>query len=144
MSATGLKAPPRFVTNAWAWSYTLNKLAGKNGVDEYGNPHNYAAAIAIYKRVAAKYGDPGEPSNSHSVVPGAGELDVIDGLLWHTAHGCAWAANDIVTARLWCYGQSWYVEMVLDRGDLVYSLADDEALWLLKRSPAAVAWAQDQ
>jgi len=40
---------PRFVTNEWAWAYTLDKLAARGMVDENGNPDNYGAAVAIYK-----------------------------------------------------------------------------------------------
>lgn len=56
-----LKEPPRFVANIGAWEYTLAKLAnlqeedGKPRVDEFGNPLNYAAAVAIYKNVVKKY-----------------------------------------------------------------------------------------
>jgi hypothetical protein len=60
-----LKDPPVFVTNIGAWEYTLAKLAtleeekpkpGKPRIDEYGNPLNYGAAVAIYKNVVKKYG----------------------------------------------------------------------------------------
>ena len=56
-----LKDPPSFVRNRGAWEYTLAKLAtkqeedGKMRLDAYGNPLNYAAAVAIYKNVCKKY-----------------------------------------------------------------------------------------
>jgi hypothetical protein len=53
-----LKPPPKFVTNIGAWEYVLAKLAKephKNYLDEGGNPRNYGQAVAIYKRVVAKY-----------------------------------------------------------------------------------------
>ena len=56
-----LKDPPRFVVNIGAWEYTLAKLANlqveddKPRVDEFGNPLNYAMAVAVYKNVCKKY-----------------------------------------------------------------------------------------
>lgn len=56
-----LKDPPKFVTNIGAWEYVLAKLAdkqaedGKQRLDQYGNPLNYAAAIAYYKNAVKRY-----------------------------------------------------------------------------------------
>jgi hypothetical protein len=56
-----LKPPPNWIDNIGAWEYVLAKLAnkqaddGKQRVDEYGNPLNYGAAVAIYKHVVKKY-----------------------------------------------------------------------------------------
>jgi hypothetical protein len=53
--STGLKAPPPFVKNAEAWSYTLAKLADKGHLDSDGNPVNYGEAVGIYKNVLKKH-----------------------------------------------------------------------------------------
>lgn len=49
------KAPPKFVRSIGAWEYTLAKLADKGKLTPNGDPQNYAAAVAIYKHVCAKY-----------------------------------------------------------------------------------------
>lgn len=139
---TGLKPPPRFVTNMWAWSYTLNKLAERGGLDEDGNPSNYGAAIAIYKRVARKYGNPDAPK----VVGEPFDTDLLIGFKphWVVAHGAALAATDQLDARVWKFDQAWYVEVYLSRGQFTSVLTRDAVLELLARSPAAVAWAESQ
>lgn len=112
MAATaGLKAPPAFAKNEWAWAYTLEKLRQKDNLDEYGNPTNYAAAAAIYKRVKAKYGEhpPELPASLHisdqplpDALKRAHLIDAdLDGGAWHFSRGILWAANDRCISRLW-------------------------------------------
>lgn len=159
----GLKPPPRFVHNQWAWAYTLNKMSAKGHVDEYGNPSNYGEAVAIYKRVANKYGaqiqqlpaaieDPAEV-----VLQTRAVLLELQAPVWTVGHNAAWAANDVAHQRLYlqehfrvarlhadiavvepmCF---WRVERHED--DQVRDLAVDfdMALWLTEQSPVANEW----
>ena len=146
MTALGLKPPPRFVTNEWAWAYTLDKLTSKGQVDEGGNPLNYAAAVAIYKRVAAKYGDANVMPGPHAGPPlTRAELIECQSDTWLVSRGFAWAANDRFTARLF-YSGAWFIERITDDGSATTSPIEafDTVQWLLRDAPAAHGWATDQ
>lgn len=58
------KPPPKFVTNIGAWEYVLAKLSlsGDKYLTPNGDPKNYGQAVAIYKRVVAKYAHFGVPN----------------------------------------------------------------------------------
>lgn len=159
----GLKPPPKFVRNQWAWAYTLDKLATKGLLDEHGNPTNYGAAVAIYKRVANKYGEqirglPEAISDPASVtLQPRHVLLELQAPVWTVAHNAAWAANESAHQRLYlqehfrvarlhadiavleamCF---WRVERHED--DQVRDLAVDFdlALWLTEKSPVANEW----
>lgn len=112
-ATAGLKAPPKFAKNEWAWAHTLEKLRQKGMLDEYGNPdgaRGYGAAGAIYKRVVAKYGEqepdlPASLNISDEPLPDAlKRANIIDadmGGAWHLSREILWAANDTTTSRLW-------------------------------------------
>ena len=133
--ATGLKAPPRFVTNPWAWSYTLNKLDGKGQLDEGGNPRNYGAAVAIYKRVVAKYEGIAAPSYQPIVRADLLQLDVAQ---WVVSRGSAWAAGEGFTARVYHDQGRWWVERV--ELATVAPLKNDVVMWLLRHVDGADNW----
>lgn len=143
--STTLKPPPKFVTNLWAWGYTLDKLRAKGLLDDGGNPTNYGAAVAIYKRVAAKYGDPTDDRTYTPRDLTRAELLKLDGAIWFVARGAAFAANDVAHMRLKYVGQwgeEWHVELHTDDGTIDGRLTQDTAEWLLRDSVQALAWAK--
>lgn len=154
----GLKPPPAFVTNEWAWAYTLDKLRVKGETDQFGNPTNYAAAIAIYKRVAEKYGDPSDVPETEPSTPLVQRYKLIeaDTPTWVVGHGMAFAANETAHQRLWLqevYRQErgggdrstitplvgWRIERTEDSGvKQTYGLTVEHALWLVREADMAV------
>lgn len=161
MSVTGLKPPPKFVKNEYAWSYTLNKLKAKDGLDEDGNPRNYGAAIAIYKRVVAKYGND------------LAELPVIDDVgtwsrealvhadeadAWFVSRGVCWSATDSAQQTISydpasheANGQGEGIRIIrplhslilsryLDDARHVMRIPVETAMWLVRESPAGQAY----
>lgn len=135
MTTVGLKPPPAFVTNPWAWSYTLNKLATKHLLDEDGNPENYGAAVAIYKHVHAKYAGISAPTYQPVV---RADLLSIDECQWVVSHGSAWAAGQGFTARLYRENARWWIERV--ELATVAPIEDDVVTWLLRRVDGAAKW----
>jgi hypothetical protein len=131
------------VTNEWAWAYTLDKRAGKGLVDEYGNPTNYGAAVAIYKRVAAKYGNPdAAPTPVLGPALTRAELIALHTPAWVVSRGFAWAANDSFTARLFhTEAGDWRIERVFDDHAQTSPIERDTVLWLLRDAPNAAEWA---
>lgn len=145
MPTLTLKPPPKFVTNDRAWAYTLYKLAVKDQLDEAGNPRNYGAACAIYKRVEAKYG--GEPPALTAVEDAQfltrQEAQECAMSAWFVSRGIAWAVDDAATVRLW-QDHGWHVERDGAYGlTLTGRIDQDTAEWLVGGSPQALAWAQD-
>lgn len=136
-----LKPPPKFVHNQWAWAYTLDKLRAKGMLDEGGNPTNYAAASAIYKRVDAKYGDPN--AADRQFIPRdlvRAELLECDGALWHVARGSLWAANDVAHMILRHDQEidAWHIARHTDAGIVDGKLDQGVAEWLVRETPAAL------
>lgn len=145
--STTLKPPPKFVTNEWAWGHTLDKLREKGLLDDGGNPTNYGAAVAIYKRVAAKYGDPDPRRSYESRELTRAELLKLDGAIWFVARGSAWAANDAAHMCLTRHDgavaeYAWHVELHTDDGTIDGRFKQATAEWLLRESPQALAWAK--
>lgn len=145
MSAVALKPPPKFVTNERAWAYTLYKLASKDQLDDAGNPANYGAAIAIYKRVVAKYADAAPElsgiEDAHFLT--RAEAFVCEMSAWYVSRGIAWAADDEATVRLW-HDHGWHVERITNAGDVLVGRIDqDTAEWLAGPSPSARAWIEE-
>lgn len=166
-TATGLKPPPKFVTNEWAWSHALRKLALKGMLDEHGNPKNYGAAIAIYKASCKKY--PHEtvdlpPANSWASLPGAGKredfLDLDIGG-WFGSRGMLFAADDDRTIVLRVQQVErearsphdpqkrvleplWYWRALENDGTQhTFSVPASTVLWLVRDHAPAVAFARD-
>lgn len=170
MPATGLKPPPASVKNEWAWTYTLNKLRDKGMVDEFGNPTNYAAAMAIYKRVVVKYG--GDISKIPEVKPmeelaqqPRAVILAMDVGTWLVSRGFAWGANEDVTARMYLQAVfrmsrvsgtdqpvvlplfSWRCEVYGAEAGVIkhdYAIQWESALWLVRNSPTALQWARSR
>jgi hypothetical protein len=101
-AATGLKPPPKFVHNRWAWEHTLAKLAEKDKLDEHGNPQNYAAAAAIYKASVKKYGEMDDVPNAldFELAPRAVSLR-LESDAWTVSRGCAWLMDSDHAAQVW-------------------------------------------
>lgn len=135
MTTTGIKPPPAFVTNPWAWSYTLNKLDGKGQLDEDGNPTNYGAAVAIYKRVVAKYAGIAAPKYQAIV---RADLLTLDEVQWVVSHGSAWAATTNATARVFHDQGRWWMERV--ELATIAPLEPDVVTWLLRHVEGAGSW----
>lgn len=137
---TTLKPPPRFVTNAWAWSYTLDKLRDKDMLDDAGNPRNYAAAAAIYKRVCAKYGEPDQAPKEPQATLTRADLLGLQSRAWVPMRGSFFlaASNDLDwrlthTPNEDCWTLERYGYGTVDS----FAIAEDIAAWLLE--PAKVA-----
>lgn len=165
-AATGLKPPPKFVHNQWAWEHTLAKLAEKDKLDENGNPQNYAAASAIYKSTVKKYGD-------MDVVPDALDFELalrstiveLQAEDWTVSRGCAWAIDQQSTRQLWLEPRFrearhplnptgnkvvepvvlWNAMVMRAEGEPLAALIESStALWLVREAPAAEKWARSQ
>lgn len=148
-AAAMLKPPPNFVKNEWAWAYTLNKLSDRDGLDEWGNPLNYGAAVAIYKRVAAKYGNP----ESEVVLPAPtapplvrADMIALHDRQWVVGRGFAYTTTADAAVRVWFEDDGCsYIEQVLDTGSWRTDPIEwDTVEWLLDRSPVAMEWACEQ
>ena len=145
MTALSLKPPPSFVKNEWAWAYTLDKLTGKGQVDEAGNPLNYAAAVAIYKRVCVKYGDANAAPAPATVSLTRAELLELYSDTWLVSRGFAWAANDRFTARVFRTDEGWQIERIDDAGDATTARAEFDTVFALMRdAPKASTWVYQQ
>lgn len=150
MTVAGLKDPPRFVKSEWAWAYTLDKLRAKDMLDEHGNPSNYAAASAIYKRVEAKYTDAELQSRTAlpDSIPAMSRSEVIafDMPEWVVMRGFAWAANPDAHLRLDPQGGGdWIAERYTTDGIERGQIEQDTAEWLVRNSaPGVQAWVAAQ
>lgn len=139
MAATvevGLKPPPRFVTNPWAWSYTLNKLEAKRQLDLHGNPKNYGAAVAIYKAVVKKYGH----RVGEAIEVTRADLIGLDTCIWVVSHGAAWTATEQATARIYHNHARWWLERYGDEGQTFAPLEPETVSWLLRHVDGAAGW----
>lgn len=147
MATATLKPPPKFVANEWAWAYTLNKLADKGQLDDGGNPKNYAAAIAIYKRVAAKYGNPdATPAPPPTTMPALTRADLIalQARQWVVARGFAYTVTDQHAVRLFVNVHGWHVERIADDTSARTDTVEwGTVQWLLDHAPGVLAWAQE-
>lgn len=97
---TATKPPPRFVTSHAAWEYTLAKLAAKDKLDDGGNPTNYAAASAIYKAVAKKYGEslmlelpPVLDADDRKPFIRRDQALAMSARSWNVSHNAAWSVG---------------------------------------------------
>lgn len=158
MSVEGLKPPPAFVKNEWAWSYTLNKLKGKSQLDQHGNPVNYGAAIAIYKHVVAKYGRgvADLPTVAAPTTISRAEILAIDAPAWYVSRGMCWSATDDAqqvmgfdtTTREAREDDKAQIEPLFsvvltryaDDSTTTLRLPPEPAFWLVRESPAGEAW----
>jgi hypothetical protein len=142
----GLKDPPKFAKNEWAWAYTLDKLAtgSGGGLTDEGNPRNYAAAVAIYKRVEEKYTTETlqAMTNLPDQVPAMTRAEVLsfDMPEWVVMRGFAWAANPEAHLRLaHMEGSSgWLAERYTSDGVERGLVEQDTAEWLVRNSQQAV------
>jgi hypothetical protein len=156
------KAPPRFVTNHAAWEYTLAKLAAKELLDGDGNPRNYAAASAIYKRVVAKYGDglmlelpPVLDADDRRPFIRRADALAMQARAWTVSHNAAWSVGaDDAYQRLYFRAllrvardgnrevleplYRFELERHGDDGTHTHALGYDLALWLVRESPDAL------
>lgn len=149
MSSTTLKPPPPYVSNEWAWAYTLNKLADRDGLDDGGNPRSYGAAVAIYKRVAAKYGNPDADAAAHK--PGMAPItraDLIDleRRHWVVARGFAYTTTDTQAIRAFADSDGdWFIERIDDDGSAwTDRLGWETVAWLFGHHAGVLAWALEQ
>jgi hypothetical protein len=138
----GLKPPPKFVTNEWAWAYTLDKLEGKGLLDDGGNPTNYGAAVAIYKRVAAKYGDPNQATSPATATLTRAEIISLEAPQWVVGRGglFVYSATDEAIQRLYCEAGGWKIERTQDDRRTTYNIDRELVDWLLRDAPFAQAW----
>lgn len=150
MTPVTLKPPPRFVTNEWAWAYTLDKMSkgSGGGLDEGGNPKNYGAATAIYKRVAAKYAV--DELQKLTTLPqdtpvlSRAEVIAFDMPAWVVMRGSAWAANEDSHLRLNHDGSRWIAERYTGDGVEAGVIEQDTAEWLVRNSRAETQeWVAD-
>lgn len=147
MEATTVKPPPKFVTNEWAWAYTLNKMGNGSGggLTDEGNPRNYGAAVAIYKRVAAKY-DVAELQTlvtlpEDTPVLTRAEVLTFDVGRWTVMRGSIWAADEEAHLRLNHDGSRWVAERYTGDGVEAGVIEQDTADWLVRNSRADTrAW----
>lgn len=147
MTEVTLKPPPKFVKNEWAWAYTLNKM-GKGsggGLDDGGNPRNYGAAVAIYKRVNVKY-DLDELQTLVSLpedtpVLTRAEVIAFDVTSWVVMRDSVWAADDEAHLRLNHDGDRWVAERYTGDGVEAGVIEQETADWLVRDSRADTrAW----
>lgn len=150
MTASTVKPPPRSCPNELAWAYVLNKLASGSGggLRPDGNPNNYAAAIAIYRKVEAKYSNAqleqlvelpeGTPTLTRA------ELIALDGVKWVISRGFAWSANEDRYVRLAHDSGEWRVETYTDDGVEYGRIEQDTAEWLVRDTAGGPTWAQEQ
>lgn len=150
MTPVTLKPPPRFVTNEWAWAYTLDKMSAGSGggLDDGGNPRNYGAAVAIYKRVAAKYDVAELQQLTHlpedAPVLGRAAILEFDMPEWVVMRGSAWAANEEAHLRLNHDGNRWVAERYTGDDRAAGVIAQDTAEWLVRNSRAETQeWVRD-
>lgn len=145
MATATLKPPPKFVTNEWAWAYTLNKLAEKDGLNDGGNPRNYAAAVAIYKRVDAKYGNPdATPAAVVADAPALIRADLIalQSRRWVVARGFAYTTAADHAVRVFTSAGAWRIERIFDDGRVrTDPIASDTVSWLFEHDEALHSWA---
>lgn len=150
MTPVTLKPPPKFVQNEWAWAYTLDKMSrgSGGGLNEGGNPNNYGAAVAIYKRVCAKY----EVTELQQMVtlptdtPTLTRAEVLafDMPAWAVMRGSAWAANEEAHLRLSHDGNRWIAERYTAAGSEAGVIEQDTAEWLVRNSRAETReWVAD-
>lgn len=164
-ATAGLKPPPKFATNEWAWSYTLRKMEAKGKLDEHGNPLNYGMAAAIYKAVAKKYGEQlvdlpdrlGEHILANDEARRAQIID-LDAAMWIQSRGMLWAADDETTRVMFLEQASrevrspdddgrtidvyanWRVQETRDGTQSLFTIHPASALWLTRDQPAAQSW----
>lgn len=144
-STAGLKDPPKFVDNEWAWAYTLDKLRAKDKLTPEGNPQNYAAASAIYKAVVAKYDVAELQAMTHlpDTLPRMSRAEVLafDMPEWVVMRGFAWAANPDAHLRLAHQDGEWIAERYTADGVERGVIEQGTAEWLVRNSqPGVQAW----
>lgn len=164
---TATKPPPKFATNEWAWNHTLHKLSEKGQLGDDGNPKNYAAAAAIYKRVVRKYGDNSEVPDiaAYSGVEATrAQIVQLQSEVWTISRGFAWAADDNSLRRIWLHQEwreakhplgagkhtieplvVWRAELTDERFDTTFvetfTVPAASVMWLFRDDSAAHSWA---
>lgn len=159
------KPPPRFVKNMWAWAYAVQKLYERDGLTPDSEGFNYGAAINIYKRAVAKYGQArdAEPlTNLEELTTHTrSDLLALQAPLWTVAHNAAWSANDEAHQRLYLQQHfrlataghgltvvepvfAFRVERYEAEGVRDLAIPNDIAAWLVEKDPEGTAFVQQQ
>lgn len=145
VDTAGLKPPPKFVTNEWAWAHTLDRLAEKDQLDAGGNPRNYGAAVAIYKNVVKKYGDQDPLADAGASTETLTRADILefDARIWVVGRGgrFAYSANDAAYQRVFCDERAgWQLERTMDGLKRTVTIDRELVEWLMRDNDQAGQW----